>query len=175
MTFIVLCCALQFFCKSLPVEWCISFAEQTCTFSKWRGNGYKWYMFIMTFCHPEIYADNLLGKLQASVEYRHPGLIYNTCCSCSVIWQAYTSLPNVAFAGENKMAGAFTGHFIIPSDTSLYLISALRIITVEAGLKLLSRCMILNSSWIRWRWAVISNSLIHDSQIRQSALGCSEV
>lgn len=47
--------------------------------------------------------------------------------------------------------------FITQSDTDLDLISALRIIAVEMGWKLLLCSMVLNSSWIRWHCEMISS------------------
>lgn len=58
------------------------------TFTKWRRNGYKQYVFIMTTRHTEICTDTPFGRCQPSVDYISPASTCSMCRSCLVSWQA---------------------------------------------------------------------------------------
>lgn len=68
----------------------------------------------MPLCHPEIYADNLLGRLWALAEYT---AVYVLCIDLQHLlqlhgsWQAFSLLPNaVAITGQMWMEVTFAGH-----------------------------------------------------------------
>lgn len=103
--------------------WTCSFLDQQLWHSgKWKENGYGSFVFIMPLCHPEIYADNLLGRLWAPVEYRATEV---SCIDLQHLLQLLGSLqasllPNaVAIAGQTWLEVIFTGHvYNLQSDLS---------------------------------------------------------
>lgn len=68
------------------VEQCTFLSQQLWHVGKWKENGCGSCVFIMPHCHPEIYADNLLGRLWVPLEQGTRSILHWFMAPATAVW-----------------------------------------------------------------------------------------